>query len=227
MCGRYTLFRLNQLLLRFPWITSTLPGGEGRYNISPTEAVLVNSSRSPDRLDLFRWGMVPSWAKDLSVGNRMFNARAETLAERPAFRTALARRRCLIPADGFYEWKMPDKGRKKIPYHFTLRSGDVFAFAGLWDTWTAPDGSTVQSCALITTAPNELVAPVHNRMPAMLRPEHARRWIEREELTPQELAAALASYPAEEMEARPIERAGDLTQDAGCAKQQPEPTLFD
>ncbi|HSU66406.1 MAG TPA: SOS response-associated peptidase, partial [Tepidisphaeraceae bacterium] len=163
MCGRYTLFRLEQLLKNFPWLA--IPPGIGpRYNIAPTQPVLAVANDRPDRLDLFHWGLIPSWAKDPAIGNRMINARGETLAEKPAFRTALQRRRCLIPADGFYEWRRDADGGK-TPMYLRMKSGDPFMFAGLWESWHDPGRSELRSCTIITTTPNSLVESIHDRMP--------------------------------------------------------------
>ena len=184
MCGRYTLINLAALTQAFPWIVGEPPEQPPRYNIAPTQPVLVVANNHADRFEHFHWGLIPSWAKDPSIGNRMINARAETLAEKPAFRTALRRRRCLVPADGFYEWKKDAGGKTKTPMWITMKSGGVFAFAGLWDAWHAPDGSVVPSCTLITTEPNELMSddprphagdPQARGLPGLARPRRARR----------------------------------------------------
>jgi putative SOS response-associated peptidase YedK len=204
MCGRYTLFKIDQILQAFPWIHETPPGLFERYNIAPTEGVLAVANNRPDRIEHFHWGLIPSWAKDRKIGNRMINARAETLAEKPAFRNALRRRRCLVPADGFYEWKKDPGVKTKTPMHIRLKSGDIFAFAGLWETWRSPDGSVIPSCTLITTQPNELMADIHDRMPVILRPEDYQRWLDPLERDTGELVELLKPYPAAEMQARPV-----------------------
>lgn len=205
MCGRYRLMKLNLLLHAFPWITG-LPFDESqREDIAPTQPVLVISNDKPDAFDRYRWGLVPAWAKDLSVGNRMFNARAETLAEKSAFRTSLRKRRCLIPADGFYEWRKEPGEKRKTKVLFELASGEPFAFAGLWDVWRDPDGKAIRSCTLITTTPNALVQPVHDRMPAIVRPEKYREWIGPEEIPSSELAGLLGPYPAQEMRSKQVD----------------------
>ncbi len=205
MCGRYRLMKLNLLLHAFPWITG-LPFDESQgEDIAPTQPVLVISNDKPDAFDLYRWGLVPAWAKDMSVGNRMFNARAETLAEKSAFKTALRKRRCLIPADGFYEWKAEPGSKRKTKVLFELATGEPFAFAGLWDVWRDPEGKSVRSCTMITTTPNELVAPVHNRMPAIVRAEEYRKWIGEGDIPQEELGKLLSPYPADQMRAAPIE----------------------
>ncbi|HEV2293709.1 MAG TPA: SOS response-associated peptidase [Tepidisphaeraceae bacterium] len=208
MCGRYTLVRLADLGDLFPWITDDAPDAPPRYNIAPTQPVLAVSNDAPDRYDFFFWGLVPPWAKDTSVGSRMINARAETLAERPAFRNAYRRRRCLIPADGFYEWKKPPPGGKataaKTPMYVRMRSREPFAFAGLWETWSAPDGSELRSCTIVTTSPNKLMAPMHDRMPVILPRDKFAAWLHEGERSPQELNPLLAPYPDEAMEAGPV-----------------------
>jgi putative SOS response-associated peptidase YedK len=176
-----------------------------RYNIAPTQPVLAIANDHPDRVAHFRWGLIPSWAKDASIGSRLINARAETLAEKPAFRTALRRRRCLVPADGFFEWRM--SGKSKTPMYFRLKTGGLFAFAGLWDVWHGPDGSEIPSCTLITGQPNELVKPIHDRMPVILPSEHYEQWLNPGEQEPAALHAMLVPYPASEMEAYPVSRA--------------------
>ena len=170
-----------------------------RYNIAPAQPVDVVTESSPRVLERMRWGLVPSWAKDPSIGSRMINARAETLVEKPSFRFALTRRRCLVPADGFYEWKK--QGKTKQPLHIRRKDGEIFAFAGLWDEWTSPGGSPLHSCTIITVEPNALMAAIHNRMPAILRREDEAAWPNAPGATAPELLSLLAPYPDEELEA--------------------------
>jgi len=149
------------------------------------------------------WGLIPSWAKDPSIGNRMINARSETLAEKPSFKAAYKRRRCLVLADGFYEWrKNPDKS--KTPMYVQLESRDPFAFAGLWESWHSPDGDHVLSCTIITTQPNDFVRKIHNRMPVILPRRAYEQWLDPDEQKPDRLQPLLAPYPAEEMTAYPV-----------------------
>ena len=205
MCGRYTLVRLADLSDLFPWVTDDVPDAPPRYNIAPTQPVLAVANDKPDHYDFFFWGLVPPWAKDTSVGSRMINARAETLAERPAFRTAYRQRRCLIPVDGFYEWKKsPEPKGKKTPMYVRMKSGKPFAFAGLWETWTSPDGSPLRSCTIVTTSPNKLMSTMHDRMPVILPPEKFEAWLAGGERSPEELDPLLAPYRDEEMEAGPV-----------------------
>ncbi len=228
MCGRYTLFKLEQLLQRFPWIEVPPADAIARYNVAPTQPVLAVSNAEPDRFAHFHWGLVPPWAKDPSIGGRMINARAETLAEKPAFRNALRRRRCLVPADGFYEWRREPDGKTKTPMYIRMKSREPFAFAGLWETWRSPDGTSLPSCTLITGMPNEVVAPIHDRMVVILRPEHYQQWLDPGERAPEDLAPLLAPYPAAEMEAHPVSRTvnSPRNETADCIAPVTAETLF-
>ena len=189
-------------------VESTLP----RYNVAPTQTVAVVVERQAEdgtrerTVEAMRWGLVPFWSKDATGAARMINARSETIAEKPAFKGLLKRRRCIIPADGFYEWKADPAGAKlpKQPFHFHLATDEIYGFAGLWDTWTPKDGSPMMSsCTIITTAPNPLVAPVHDRMPVILRPEDEGEWLGPEgDILP--LLATLDTYPADLMAAVPV-----------------------
>ena len=209
MCGRYTLrHNTQQIVARFEVaevIDATfaeMQPDAPRYNIAPTQPVAVVTENSPRILEMMRWGLVPSWARDPSIGSRMLNARAETLTEKPSFKTALTRRRCIIPADGFYEWKK--QGKSKQPLRIHRKDDELFAFAGLWDEWTSPDGSPLRTCTIITVAPNKLMASIHDRMPAMLRPEDEADWLNGSLKSVPDLLALLAPYPDEEIEAHPV-----------------------
>jgi putative SOS response-associated peptidase YedK len=205
MCGRFTLTAdISALQENFPWL-GIPPGLEPRYNIAPTQPVAAVPNDGKNRLDFFTWGLIPSWAKDPSIGSRMINARAETLAEKPSFRSAFRRRRCLILADGFYEWRS-DGGKGKMPMYIRLEDGSPFAFAGLWELWNAPDGSQVLSTAIITTEPNPLMAKIHNRMPVILPEKAYPLWLQSGEADPKELSGLLLPYPAEEMVAYPVSK---------------------
>jgi putative SOS response-associated peptidase YedK len=224
MCGRYTLIKLSDFTDMFPWIRSPDEFPPARYNIAPTQAVAVVPNDGKSQVDFFHWGLIPFWAKDPSIGNKMINARAETLAAKPAFRKALERRRCLIPADGFYEWKRnPDK--TKTPMYIRMRSHRPFAFAGLWERWHSPDGSIVPSCTVITGKPNSLVRNIHDRMPVILKPEDYQKWLDPELKDSGELEAMLQPYPAEEMEANPVStRVNKPTEDSpGCIESMTDP----
>lgn len=204
MCGRFTMtVDPAQLQDAFPWL-DVPEGVEPRYNIAPTQPVAVVANNGENRLDFFKWGLIPSWAKDPSIGNRLINARADTLAEKPAFRSAYKRRRCLVLADGFFEWrKDPDK-KVKQPMYIRLKTGDPFAFAGLWEVWNSADGSEILSCTIITTEPNELIEEIHNRMPVILPRESYPFWLEPAEKKPEDLQDLLRPYPAHELTAFPV-----------------------
>src|ERR1051326_5364853 len=202
MCGRYPLINLAQLTDLFPWIRE-LPEAPPRYNIAPTQPILALANNDPTHLDFFHWGLVPTWANDTKIGNQLCNARAESLAARNPFKHAYKRRRCLIPADGFYEWKKIDK-KTRQPLYIRLKSGRPFAFAGLWENWHSPQGSELKSATIITTEPNSLIRDIHDRMPVILRPEHYQRWLDAGEKSPPELDPLLVPYPGEEMEAHTI-----------------------
>jgi putative SOS response-associated peptidase YedK len=206
MCGRFTIIRLQDFLNLFPWIRSPDSQPPPRYNVAPSQAVAVVPNKPDPKVDFFSWGLVPSWAKDRSIGHKTINARAETLADKPMFRSALRRRRCIIPADGFYEWKRNPDGKTKTPLYITLKAGRPFAFAGLWEIWHDPGGSVLPTFTIITTPPNDLMKTIHDRMPAILRPEDYHAWLEPAERDPADLQPLLAPYPADEMEARPVSR---------------------
>ncbi|HEX9968783.1 MAG TPA: SOS response-associated peptidase, partial [Acidimicrobiales bacterium] len=162
------------------------------------------------RLGTFKWGLVPSWAKDPSTGNRMINLRAETVSEKPSFRRTLAKHRCIIPADGFYEWKDMGKGRKKQPFFIRSRDGTVLALAGLWEAWKdkeAQDDEWLRTCTIITTEPNKLLAPIHNRMPVVLPPEAWDVWLDRDFDDTDALAALLKPAPDDLLELYPVSTA--------------------
>ena len=175
-----------------------------RYNVAPSQQVAVVANREPKRIEFFRWGLIPSWARDASIGDRMINARAESVGAKPAFRGPLRHRRCLVLANGFYEWQPRPDGRTKTPFCIRLKTGGPFAFAGLWDIWHTPEGAAIPSCAIITTVANEMMAPIHNRMPVILHPSAYAEWLDVQELTPDRVSKLLGPYPAEEMSAYPV-----------------------
>lgn len=206
MCGRFTLTADPGVLQEaFPEINIQVPV-KPRYNIAPTQPVAVITNLPELRLGYFHWGLIPSWAKDPEIGSRLINARSETLAEKPSFRSAYRRRRCLIPADGFYEWKVDPGQKAKTPMYIKLKSNLPFAFAGLWELWSSPDGSQIYSCTIITTQPNALMENIHNRMPVILPKTAYKEWLDPSERSPESVAHLLVPYPAEEMEAYPVSR---------------------
>jgi putative SOS response-associated peptidase YedK len=198
MCGRYTLKTSLDTLTQQLDLTGRMPSLPPNYNVAPTQSVAaVMSGR---RLETLRWGLVPSWAKDESIGARLINARAETVSEKPSFRSAFRRRRCLIPADGFYEWRRVNGGKQ--PYYITLRGGEPFVFAGIWESWSSAE-EEVLSCAIITTTANPLVAEIHERMPVIIPAAAYDDWLD-PEADAHEALALLEPYPADEMEAYPV-----------------------
>jgi putative SOS response-associated peptidase YedK len=175
-----------------------------RYNIAPTQSVIVVGDDGKRYLKPMRWGLIPSWAKDPSIGNRMINARAETLAEKPAFRAALKKRRCIIPADGFFEWQK--LGKVKQPVHIVLKSREPFGFAGLWENWKSPEGEEILSCTIITTEANELLEAVHDRMPVILTRNTEAAWLDPKIQEPEKLLPLLKQFSADQMEYYPVSR---------------------
>jgi len=204
MCGRFTLTldpgELKEELDLSSIAVELLP----RFNIAPTQPVAVVTDDEKRKVELFRWGLIPSWAKDPTIGSRLINARAETLSEKPAFRKAFERRRCLILADGFFEWAIPAENvKRKTPYYFQLASGKPFTFAGLWEFWRTPEGEELRTCTIITCPANEAIAPFHDRMPVIL--PKAVRWSWLDPLAkPAELSQMLKPYPAGEISFRPV-----------------------
>lgn len=205
MCGRFTLVvSMEELMLRYELDPgNSVPYHRPQYNIAPTQMVLsIIHDGKGLRLGELKWGLVPSWAKDESMGSRMINARSETLLDKPAYRLPFERKRCLIPADGFYEWQRTGSGKQ--PYRIKLKSRELFSMAGLYDIWVREDGSKVATCTVITTRPNALMEPIHDRMPVILRREDELRWVRRGAEDPKELQQLLIPYPAEDMEAYPV-----------------------
>jgi len=203
MCGRFTLTTpSDELAAAFP--EYVLPkNAEPRYNVAPGQHILVVPNLEDRRAVMYRWGLIPSWAKDPSIGHRMINARAETLAAKPSFRLPFKRRRCLILSDGFFEWKK--EGTRRAPYYVRLKQSPPFAMAGLWERWKPPSGDDVLSCAIITTEANPLVRKIHDRMPVILHPEDYNLWLSSEPQVPYEsLQKLLVPFPASEMEAYPV-----------------------
>ncbi|MCY4063099.1 MAG: SOS response-associated peptidase [Chloroflexi bacterium] len=184
MCGRYTL-TADADSIQLAFNLASVDGYElPRYNIAPSQQLAVITDRDPQALSYMKWGLVPSWAKDPKIGNRMINARSETAAEKPSFRTAFKKRRCLIPADGYYEWQK--RGKKKIPTFIQHAERDLFAFAGLWESWKQPDESWLHTCAILTTEANEKLSPIHHRMAVIIEPEDYELWLAPRELVPDE-----------------------------------------
>jgi putative SOS response-associated peptidase YedK len=204
MCGRFTLTISGDLLADFLGL-GEVPAQAPRWNIAPTQSVLaVRQSADAPRPTAanLSWGLVPSWAKDVRIAYQLLNARSETVADKPAFRAALRRRRCLIPADGFYEWLR--QGKTKQPFCFRLRDNRPFAFAGLWESWQGPDGPPLQTCTILTTEANDLVRPVHDRMPVILPSRCHAEWLDPAMQDPERLRPMLRPFPADQMHAFPV-----------------------
>lgn len=204
MCGRFTLKTPVETLAEV-FELPAVPALSPRFNIAPSEAlatVRIADKDAQRELAILRWGLVPSWADEPKVGNKMINARSETVATNEAFRSAFRRRRCLVLADGFYEWQRQEK--RKQPFYIRMKDEAPFAFAGLWELWEGKDGAVLESCTLLTTEPNELMSPIHNRMPVILDRKAYDLWLDPEMREPDPLKALLRPYPAERMTAYPV-----------------------
>ncbi|HEV7902587.1 MAG TPA: SOS response-associated peptidase [Pyrinomonadaceae bacterium] len=202
MCGRFAQ-RSDPKRLAKEFKVAEVPQVEARYNIAPTQEILaVRELADGQEMSFFKWGLVPSWAKDVSMGARLINARSETVQEKPSFRDAFKKRRCIIPADGFYEWQRT--GGKKQPFFFRMRDESPFGFAGLWDRWQDGEGKAIESCTILTTGANEVLRPVHDRMPVILHPEEYALWLGGEERQRGLLTDLLRPYPAEAMVGYPV-----------------------
>jgi putative SOS response-associated peptidase YedK len=203
MCGRFTLtVNPDELQDAFENVIFPAPGKYApRYNIAPSQPVLVIPNDGKMTADFYVWGLIPIWAKDPSIGNRLINARGETVAEKPSFRGSFKHKRCLILADGFYEWKPKPNSKTKTPFYISLKDQKPFAFAGLWDVWESPDGSSIKTCTIITTEPNELMAAIHDRMPVILHPRDYTKWLDTSPQTPENLLPLIKPFPADAMSA--------------------------
>jgi putative SOS response-associated peptidase YedK len=199
MCGRYSFAPDLKIVNEHYNITVKDNKIDSNYNCAPTQLLPVISNEEPGIMSLFRWGLIPFWAKDKSIGNKLINARAETIAEKPSFRTSFKRRRCLIPADAFYEWRKDENTKKKIPYRIFLKDQPLFSMAGIWDEWKSPESESVNSFSIITTSPNELMVEIHNRMPVILPKDLEKIWLERNDQ--KLLLEMLQPYPAKLMDA--------------------------
>jgi len=205
MCGRFTLTlepgELQELLDLGPFVHIVQP----RYNIAPSQPVPIVKDPNTRAVELYQWGLVPFWSKDIKIGSRLINARSETAAEKPSFRAAFKYRRCLILADGFYEWKREAGGGGKAPYLFTLKDDRPFTFAGLYEHWESPVGGELHTCTILTCEPNALVGAVHNRMPVMLNAEQRWQWLN-PEMDRKILMTSMKPYPSDEMKGFEVSR---------------------
>lgn len=223
MCGRYSLTTPVEAMAGL-FEFSERPNLAPRYNIAPTQGVpvVVRTDSGARALRILRWGLVPSWAKEIGTAP-LINARAETVADKPSFKTSLRRRRCLVPADGYYEWQTTVPGKQ--PYRIVMKDGGVFAFAGLWDRWQSPEGSEIESCAFVTLAPNDMLAAIHDRMPAILPKESYAAWLD-PVASVGALMGLLKPYPQDLMRAYPVaKRVGQVANDDSDIVQEvvPEP----
>jgi putative SOS response-associated peptidase YedK len=207
MCGRYRLSRRKQIVEDYFECASDEPDWTPRYNIAPTQPIPVvrQHPKEPVRiLSLMKWGLIPSWSKDASGAASMINARSETAATKPAFRDALKSRRCLIPADGFYEWSRD--GKTKQPFCFEVNDGQLFAFAGIWDRWVDPSGNWIKTCSILTTTPNDVTSAVHDRMPVIFEPDTYDLWLDPGMHDMRALSDMMKPYDAQLMRCFPVSR---------------------
>ncbi len=199
MCGRLSIATGSDILqVRFN--VEIAEDLQPRYNAAPTQNLPVILNDEPRTINLCRWGLIPYWAKEEKIGSRMINARAETLLEKPSFRNAFKKKRCLVLADGFYEWKKTSD--RKRPYRITMKSNEPFALAGIWDVWTTPDGEALRSFSIITTEPNDLMKDLHHRMPAILKRENEERWLQ--DIDASAAQEMLEPYPGDDLQAYPV-----------------------
>jgi len=206
MCGRYTQISSPQKISKeFKVPFNITPKFHPAYNIAPSQPVLaLLVENNNQKFDFVNWGLIPSWAKDPAIGNRMINARAETISEKPSYRGPFKHSRCLVIADGFYEWKKGPGASQ--PYYIRLKSKNPFGFAGLWSHWTSDDGSEIRSCTIITTEADDFMRPIHNRMPVILQEKARGEWLDPHNSDQKTLLSLLGPYPAKEMEAYPISK---------------------
>jgi putative SOS response-associated peptidase YedK len=204
MCGRFALTldaaELQDAFPGFSFPDQTVP----RFNIAPSQPILAIPNDGTKKADFFRWGLVPAWSKDPSISSHLINARAETVSEKPSFRSAFKHHRCLIPATGFYEWRIQPGSKVKVPYFIHLKDSTSFAFAGLWEHWVSADGSELRTAVIITTTPNALMRIIHDRMPVILPKHTYTNWLDSQIDGTKDLLEMLAPYPAEEMETFPV-----------------------
>lgn len=196
MCGRFSLTTDEAILNERFRLAGSIEPYAARYNCAPTQNLAVITAEQPRRLSFFRWGLIPFWAKDEKIGNKMINARAESIEEKPSYKNAFRQRRCLVPADGFYEWKN-ENGKK--PYRITMKNQMPFAMAGIWESWKSKDGKSIYSFSIITTEANELMKPIHDRMPAILTADLEDIWLNSN--NPEEIRAILKPFDPNQMQA--------------------------
>jgi putative SOS response-associated peptidase YedK len=225
MCGRFAFYSPHEAVVRLFGL-DTAPEIEPRYNIAPTRFIPVvrHDEAAVRQLALLYWGLVPSWAKEKSIGARMINARAETVSEKPAFRSAFKRRRCLVLADGYYEWQARPHGKQ--PYFIRMRKAEAFAMAGVWESWSEGEGNKpLESCAIVTTGPNAELGRIHDRMPVILPPAQYDFWLDRTNNDTAALTRLLVAYPQDAMEAVPVSKRVNDARNEGPELLNPSPSL--
>ncbi len=229
MCGRYSLKETPKKLAEHFHLAEEVEFSPS-YNIAPSLAIctITQDKEGSRRLSKKRWGLIPSWAKDATIGNKLSNARGETVSEKPSFRSAFKTRRCVIPASGFYEWQAANG--VKQPWYMTLRSGEPMAFAGIWETWQTAGAEPIETCCIITTAGNELMQPIHDRMPVILNPDSWEQWLSPNEHNPDNLLPLIRPFDSAPMQAwavtRELNKVG-ARNDEGLTSQLPPTSLFD
>ncbi len=199
MCGRYSFILEDEMIRERFGVTVRSAIYKARYNCAPTQKLAVISNENPEELSLYRWGLIPFWAKDIAIGNKLINAKSETILEKPVFKNSFKNKRCLVLSDGFYEWK---KDAGKIPYRITRKDGSAFAMAGIWDKWINQESEEIHSFAILTTVPNSLMEKIHDRMPVILDRKTERKWIENTSL--EELLSMLKPCDASSLIAVPV-----------------------
>lgn len=204
MCGRYSFAPELKIVNEHYDITVSDNDLDQNYNCAPSQQLPVLSNDNPDKLSKYHWGLIPFWAKDKKIGYKMINARGETITEKPSFRNAFKKRRCLVPADAFYEWKRMPESKETIPYRIFLKDQPLFSMAGIWETWKNPAGEFIKSFSIVTTSPNELMAEIHDRMPVILSKADEKTWLESSDQT--ELLGLLRPFPAAGMDAYRISK---------------------
>jgi putative SOS response-associated peptidase YedK len=218
MCGRYSFILEDEMIKERFGVTVRSAIYKARYNCAPTQQLAVISNENPGELSLYRWGLIPVWVKDIAIGNKLINARAETILEKPSFRNSFRNKRCLVLSDGFYEWR---KNGARTPFRITRRDGSAFAMAGIWDKWTSADGEEIRSFSILTTTPNSLMEKIHDRMPVILDRETEKRWIDN---TPAETLLemlkpcdprSLIAYPVSSLVNSPRNESPEILQPAG------------
>lgn len=204
MCGRFALYT-DPIALAKKFQTENLLELQPSYNVAPSQAIPIIRNEQGHRLfSLAKWGLIPSWAKDIKIGYNTINARADTVAEKPSFRSAFQHRRCLIPADGYFEWQEIANSKIKQPWYISLKNQEPMALAGLWEHWQGSDGTEIESCTIIVTADNELMQPIHDRMPVILPPETWATWLDVANTNKEGSQSLLNQYPADSMTAWPV-----------------------